>query len=480
MILAATLQDTGILKLELPPVLLAASYAIIGWSIGLRFNRPILAHVARAFPAVAASISALILLCAGIGYLLAGFAHVDPLTAYLATSPGGVDAVAIRRGQPSQCTLRHGHANRAIYFSVMRRTRACARARQPRGSEERMITVYSADHQLRAPHTELSGGQLVAPHECPQRAQIVLERVQSQRLGQVIAPTRFGMQALLRIHDEQYLEFLSTAWIDWLAAGNRGEAIPDCWPARRMAQRRPNSIIGKLGYYAMAGETSISAGTWEAALAAADVALTGACLLHKGERAAFALCRPPGHHAARDLYGGYCFLNNAALAAQYLRDQGADRIAILDVDFHHGNGTQDIFYDRADVLFVSLHADPADAFPFFLGYAEECGQGAGLGFTVNLPMPAGTEFGVWREALRTALRRIATFGADAMVISLGVDTFINDPISSFRLGSEDFFTYGKMIGESGLPSLFVLEGGYAVDEIGVNVVNVLAGFEGAA
>jgi acetoin utilization deacetylase AcuC-like enzyme len=341
-----------------------------------------------------------------------------------------------------------------------------------------MITVYSTDHLLRHPRTELSGGELVTPHECPERAQFVLDRVQERRLGEVIAPARFDPTALLRVHDAQYLDFLQRAWSDWVAAGNRGEAIPDCWPARRMTQRQPNSITGKLGYYAMSGETSISAGTWEAARAAADTALTAAAHLKSGAPAAFALCRPPGHHAARDLYGGYCFLNNAAVAAQFLRDGGAQRVAILDVDFHHGNGTQDIFYERSDVLFVSLHGHPAEEFPYFSGYRDETGSGAGCGFNHNLPMPAGTEFDVWQAALHDALARIAEFRADALVVSLGVDTFIEDPISSFRLRSADFLTYGRMIGACSLPTLFVLEGGYAVREIGVNVVNVLEGFEG--
>jgi acetoin utilization deacetylase AcuC-like enzyme len=339
-----------------------------------------------------------------------------------------------------------------------------------------MITVFSPDHVLRSPRTELHGGELVRPHESPERAQIVLERIQTQRLGDVLAPASFGDGPLLRVHDQHYIEFLRKAWNEWVAAGNRGEAIPDCWPARRMAQRRPRSITGKLGYYAMAGETSISQGTWEAARAAADVALTAAARVKDGARAAFALCRPPGHHAARDLYGGYCFLNNAAIAAQFLRDGGAARVAILDVDFHHGNGTQDIFYDRADVLYASLHGDPADAFPYFSGYADETGIGAGAGFNLNLPLPPGTEFEAWQAALRSALLRILEFRADALVVSLGVDTFAADPISFFRLRSEDFLTYGRLIGECSLPTLFVLEGGYAVGEIGVNVVNVLTGF----
>jgi acetoin utilization deacetylase AcuC-like enzyme len=342
-----------------------------------------------------------------------------------------------------------------------------------------MITVFSQEHVLRNAQTELYGGRLVPPHECPERAQIVLERVRAVGLGEVAAPSRFGLAPVLRVHDAKFVEFLQTAWADWVAAGHLGEAIPDCWPARRMAQRCPKAISGRLGYYAMAGETSISAGTWEAARAAADVAVTAAGHIQRGARAAFALCRPPGHHAARDLYGGYCFLNNAAIAAQFLRDRGAARVAVLDVDFHHGNGTQDIFYDRADVLYLSLHGDPTEAFPYFSGYADETGTGAGTGYTVNLPMPPGTEFSVWADALSSALDRVRRFGPDALVVSLGVDTFAQDPISFFKLQSEDFSTYGRMIGGCNLPTLFVFEGGYAVADVGVNAVNVLAGFEGA-
>jgi acetoin utilization deacetylase AcuC-like enzyme len=341
-----------------------------------------------------------------------------------------------------------------------------------------VITVFTEEHLLRNAKTELYGGRLVPPHECPERAEIVIERVRTLRLGEIMAPSRFGLAPVLKVHDPAFVDFLQSAWTEWAATGNQGEAIPDCWPARRMTQRCPAGITGKLGYYAMAGETSITAGTWEAARAAADVAVTAASHIQRGARGAFALCRPPGHHAARDLYGGYCFLNNAAIAAQYLRDRGAARVAILDVDFHHGNGTQDIFYDRADVLYVSLHGDPAHAFPYFSGYADETGVGPGTGFTMNLPLPPGSGFSAWSQALTSALDRIRRFGPDALVVSLGVDTFEQDPISFFRLKSEDFSTYGAMIGACKWPTLFVFEGGYAVAEVGVNAVNVLTGFVG--
>lgn len=203
--------------------------------------------------------------------------------------------------------------------------------------------------------------------------------------------------------------------------------------------------------------------------------MTGAARLVAGDRSAFALSRPPGHHAARDYYGGYCFLNNAAIAAQYLRDNGASRVAILDVDYHHGNGTQSIFYDRSDVLFVSIHADPKQEYPFFLGHADERGQGDGAGYNLNLPLPWQTGADAWFGALETGLARVREYQPDFVVVSLGVDTYVGDPISQFRLESNDYLDMGKRIGDLGAPLLFVLEGGYAVADVGTNVTNVLHG-----
>jgi acetoin utilization deacetylase AcuC-like enzyme len=210
-------------------------------------------------------------------------------------------------------------------------------------------------------------------------------------------------------------------------------------------------------------------------VAAAALAQTAQKLVTGGERSAFALCRPPGHHAAADLYGGYCFLNNAAIAAHGFRADGADRVAVLDVDFHHGNGTQSIFYDRSDVFFASIHGDPRHEFPHFLGYAAETGRGDGEGFNANYPLPPGTPFSIWSDALTDACRRIDGFGPEALVVSLGVDTYEADPISSFKLASDDFRTYGRTIGALNIPTVYVMEGGYAIEQIGVNTVNVLRG-----
>ncbi len=342
-----------------------------------------------------------------------------------------------------------------------------------------MLTVYSEKHALRDARTELYGGQLVPPFECPVRAEHVLARVREVGLGEILAPVEFDIDAITRVHDSGFIRFLETCWQEWRAAGFDGEAIPTVWPSRGMQQQRiPAHIEGKLGHYALAAETSISAGTWEAARASANVALTAQAALRDGAREAFALCRPPGHHAAGDMYGGYCFINNAAVAAQAFLDQGAARVALLDVDFHHGNGSQAIFYDRDDVMFLSLHGDPSDAFPHFLGYADETGAGRGDGFNHNYPMGPGTDFATWGAALADACARIAAYAPDALVISLGVDTFENDPISFFKLKSDDFRSYGHSIAALGLPTLFIMEGGYAVEEIGLNAVNVLEGYEG--
>lgn len=343
-----------------------------------------------------------------------------------------------------------------------------------------MLTVYSEDHRLHDARTELFGGALVAPFECPARAELTLARVREVGLGPVVGPKSFGLDPVLGVHDRGYLAFLETCWAEWTAAGYEGEAIPTVWPSRRLWRERvPDVIDGKLGYYAMAAETSITEGTWKAARVAVDVALTAQETVAEGAPVAFALCRPPGHHAAADMYGGYCFLNNAAITAQAFVARGAPRVAVLDIDFHHGNGTQAIFYRRADVFFVSLHGDPRHAFPHFLGYADETGEGDGEGRTANYPLPPGAGFDAWGEALDDACRRIADYGPDVLVVSLGVDTFKDDPISFFRLENDDYKRCGETIAGVRAPTLFVLEGGYAAADVGVNTVNVLTGFESA-
>lgn len=339
-----------------------------------------------------------------------------------------------------------------------------------------MKTIASSQHSLHFPKGELSGGELVRPYECPERWDYIVQALSAGGFSAPEVPSPLDMSPVGKVHQQDYLEFLAVAWNLWEAEGFNGEALPTVVPARRMQQREPQHIDGKLGYFAMAIETAITSGTYTAAKSSAACAQTAALILNSGQTSAFALCRPPGHHAGIDLYGGYCFLNNAAIAAQTLLDEGASRVSILDVDFHHGNGTQDIFYKRSDVQFLSLHGDPMHAFPHFLGYCDETGEGAGTGFNVNYPMLPGTAYDVWSTALKDALAKIKAYSPDAVVVSLGVDTFERDPISFFKLNCEDFSRYGELLATMAIPTLFVMEGGYAVEEIGINTCNVLTGF----
>ena len=341
-----------------------------------------------------------------------------------------------------------------------------------------MKTVYSKNHIFRNSKTELYGGELVKPFERPERMEFIINEIKDRSLGTIFDPVNVNTDIILKVHDKHYVNFLNVAWEEWLKLGLGGEAIPTVWPSRSMNSNIiPNFIEGKLGYYALANETSISEGTVEGAYEAVKVVLTATNMLEE-EKSLFALCRPPGHHASKDQYGGYCFFNNVAIAAERLIEKGAKKIFILDVDFHHGNGTQAIFYDRSDVFFTSLHGDPKEAFPHFLGHANERGGGAGEGYNMNYPMQPGTSYAEWTKALDDSIEKIKFYNPDVLLISLGADTYEKDPISFFKLKSNDFFDVGNKIASCKLPTLFVMEGGYAIKEIGVNTVNVLKGFEG--
>jgi len=344
-----------------------------------------------------------------------------------------------------------------------------------------VITFYNHLHARHQGKLEMFRGELVPCFEVPARADHVLAELERRKLGAVQQPMAFADAALVSVHTARYLDFLAHAWDEWVAldpANATHDALPSLWPVRGFrTDVLPANFSARMGLFSFDAGTPLMAGTWVAARAGADCALSAAQHVAGGARTAFALTRPPGHHAGVDFFGGYCFLNNAALAAQHLRGQGLARVAVLDIDYHHGNGTQAIFYERPDVLFTSIHGDPHTEYPFYLGYADELGAGAGLGFNHNLPLPRGTGFTVWREALRQALRGVARFRADALVVSLGLDTFDGDPVAGFKLQSEDYLQVGAAIAGAGLPTVFVFEGGYAVAAVGRNAVNVLEGFE---
>lgn len=341
-----------------------------------------------------------------------------------------------------------------------------------------MQTVYSPRHAGHSGNVELNSGEIVPAFELPRRAEIIRARLIEVGLGPILAPDAHGLDIARRVHAPEYIDFLSRAYPMWQEAGRSGTAMPFVFPVPGMRREIPPSDIdGLLGYYSMDAGATLVAGSWEAIQSSQDSALTAAALLRSGAASAFALCRPPGHHAARAFMGGYCYINNAAVAAESLLSQGLERVSILDVDYHHGNGTQDIFYDRADVQVVNIHADPLVEYPYFLGHVDERGTGAGEGFNLNLPLPHGTDFAHWRAALDTALAAIDTYAPQALVVSLGVDTFHGDPISQFRLDTPDYPPIGAAIAQLGRPTLFVMEGGYAVEAIGLNAVGVLTGFE---
>ncbi|MBB5374267.1 histone deacetylase family protein [Acidocella aromatica] len=343
-----------------------------------------------------------------------------------------------------------------------------------------MKIVYSADHFLHHAPGELLFGEFVPAFEKPERAELVLARVREMELGEVIAPQIFPLEPITRVHAPGLMELLQSAHKEWVELGRSGAAYPYTWPTRGMRMDRvPTSLDGRLAFYSFDCGTALTATSWQAIKSSVDVALTGATLLQGGERAAFSLCRPPGHHAGADHYGGYCFLNNAAIAAQKLLDDGAKRVAILDVDYHHGNGTQQIFYNRDDVFFVSLHGHPDQEYPYLLGFEDEKGAGKGEGYNLNFPLHWGTEWPGYEAALQEGIKRIAAYAPDVVVVSLGVDTYKDDPISHFKLEHEHFTRIGAMIKALNKPTLFVMEGGYAVAEIGINAVNVLTGFKGA-
>jgi acetoin utilization deacetylase AcuC-like enzyme len=336
--------------------------------------------------------------------------------------------------------------------------------------------VYSPLHARHSGGVELYRGALVPTFETPERAEII--RAALEAAGhELVQPRDFPESRLHRIHDAEFVEFLRGAHARWLAEGRQGHVIPSGFPARGLRRdRRPTGLSGSLGWFAFDASTPIVAGTWDAAFAAARCAMTAAALVSEGRPAAYALCRPPGHHAARSTYGGYCYLNNAALAAQGLLDAGCRRVSVIDVDYHHGNGTQEIFWERDDVQFTSLHGDPDTEYPWFMGYADECGAGRGEGCTLNFPLPAGTGWDAYRTALGAALDAVSRHAPDAIVVSLGVDTFAGDPISAFRLEGRHFPLIGGLLAGLGRPTVLVQEGGYAVAEIGANVAGVLGAF----
>ena len=334
------------------------------------------------------------------------------------------------------------------------------------------MKLFFDDRQCtHAPARELHNGDWTDFAETPARALAV-----KNHFTDWAEVTDHGLEPILAVHDADYVAFLQTAHDEWLAAGRSGDAIPYALPVIRRRPLDLTRIDAKLGAHAFDTATPISDGTWTAAYWSAQTALSGVDALAAGEGSAYALCRPPGHHCGADYMGGYCYLNTPAIAARAAAAQGLGPVAILDVDYHHGNGTQDIFYEDGSVLFCSIHADPKTDYPFFWGHADETGAGAGEGATANWPLPRGTTGETYMPALDAALARIREWGARCLIVSFGADTYDGDPISFFALTQDDYREMSRRIAAVDLPTLVVMEGGYAVDALGENVAAFLSGF----
>lgn len=338
-----------------------------------------------------------------------------------------------------------------------------------------MRVFFDPGQRAHNPATELHNGGFVPYAEHVGRIDALTAAViaAGHRLEE---PADFGIAPIAAVHNVDYLDFLQHAHRRWREAGRDGDASGYAWPVVGRRSLTLNRIDGDLGQFSFDAATPIAAQSWHSARANARTALSAVDALLDGAAASCGLCRPPGHHAGADYMGGYCYLNNVAIAAQYARDNGVRRVAILDVDYHHGNGTQDIFYSRDDVFFTSIHADPATDFPFFWGHGDEHGEAAGKGYNANFPLPRGTRWHDYAVALEQALAAITRFNPELLLISFGADTLASDPISHFVLELEDYPKMGAMVAATGLPSAIIMEGGYDVDHIGAALTGFLSAF----
>ena len=344
-----------------------------------------------------------------------------------------------------------------------------------------MKVVYTPAHLLHDPKSSIEQSQVMAPWEHIGRGEAIHAALQADSRFDLVSPSSWGAAPIEAVHDPGLLRFLSTAWDEYqIACGPTADVAPDVFyrPALRNGMspgREPESVNGRLGWWCFETTTPITHGTYTAALAAVDTAMSATQIVLDGASSAYGLCRPPGHHATSSLYGGYCFFNNAAIAAHHVAATTGTKVTVLDVDYHHGNGTQEIFYARDDVQYVSLHGDPARAYPYTVGYADETGAGRGAGSNINVPLAARTEDDAYIAALQRACDAIASFGSGMVIVSLGLDTFITDPICDLSITADGFERCGAMVAELGLPTVVLQEGGYDISALGDNVRRWLIG-----
>ncbi len=341
-----------------------------------------------------------------------------------------------------------------------------------------MKAVFNALQLQHNPTRFLSLGHIVDYPESPERARILLKG--ARMAGAQIHATRgFEDVHIAAIHTGRHLKFLAQAFRKWSRKkGAFPEVMASVRPVERPA-RYPRDITGRAGWHLMDFSCPVTEHTWAAVRASANTALTAADLVAGGEPMAYALCRPPGHHAYADRAGGFCYLNNTALAAEFLRGSH-ERVAVLDIDVHHGNGTQSIFYARDDVLTVSVHADPAKFYPFYYGYEDQSGSGPGTGFNLNIPVPVKSDDEVWLGAVQHALEAISEYEPGALVIALGLDAHESDPLQGGAMTTEGFTRLARAIAGLKLPTVIVQEGGYQSEVLAENLASFLGTYEAGA
>lgn len=344
-----------------------------------------------------------------------------------------------------------------------------------------MKVVYTDAHLLHDPQTSIEQSRMMPPWEHVGRGTAIHQTLQSDARFDLISPSSWGTRPIEAVHDPGLLDFLSTAWAEYQeACGPTADVMPDVFYRAALRNgmsvgREPESVHGRLGWWCFETTTPLTVGTYTAALGAVDTGLTAAQLVLDGERSAYGLCRPPGHHATSTLYGGYCFFNNAAIAAHHVATTTGTKVTVLDVDYHHGNGTQEIFYSRDDVQYVSLHGDPSRAYPYTVGYEDETGAGRGLNLNLNIALPERTDDDGYVAALQRACDAVAAFGPSMVIVSLGLDTFITDPICDLSVTADGFERCGATVAALDLPTVVLQEGGYDLAALGDNVRRWLLG-----
>jgi acetoin utilization deacetylase AcuC-like enzyme len=336
------------------------------------------------------------------------------------------------------------------------------------------MIVITTDHAAHDPDRYTSPGDLRRYWEVPARADALLRALRAE--GLMVRPAGdHGLAPIERVHDAGYLTFLETAFARWRESPGSGPILRAQAFAVRQTVRRPEGLGGQAGWYLSSASAPIVEATWEAAVGSAHAAIEAADIVVSGGKLAYALCRPPGHHAHTDMAGGFCYLNNAAIAAQRMLDRGVGPVAILDFDVHHGNGTQQIFYERDDVHYVSVHGDPALLYPWFAGYADETGTGRGLSWNLNLPLPPGAGNVPFTAAVGQGLASILRKRPAALIVSVGFDAQAGDPAANLAVNAMGFEDVGRQIGSLGLPAVLVQEGGYLVERLGANLTAFLTG-----